>query len=60
MGELYLDDIDRALLQEYRRGLEGCRREQTARVTEVFPTDRKTLAQITRELSADNDYSLAR
>jgi hypothetical protein len=52
MGELNLDNIDKALLQEYERSLDGYCPKQATKEEEHIQLGRKATARILRELTA--------
>jgi hypothetical protein len=59
MGELYLDSIDRVLMQEYQRCHDGCYPEETAKAIENIKIGQKIPTHILWRLSPHNDYAFA-
>jgi hypothetical protein len=58
MGELNLDNIDRALLQEYERSLDGYYPKQATKAEGHIQPGRKATARILRELtSPEKNYA---
>lgn len=52
MGELNLDNIDRALMQEYKRSLDGYSPKQATKAEGHIQPGRKATARILRELTS--------
>jgi hypothetical protein len=59
MGELNLDNIDRALIQEYQRCHDSCHPEETVKAIDNPKTGQKMLSHILWKCSPNNDYSFA-
>jgi hypothetical protein len=55
MGELNLDNIDRALLQEYERSLEGYSPKQATKAEGHIQPGRKATERILRELTSPEE-----